>query len=446
MTFDPTKNLPGGFEGKVAAFILKRLPKEAFVVDERREKFPNEPWLWEIENINATRLPETAQHVQFGWAIAFFLNSFAWLPAAMAYSNKLFVQYPWSQALLILPIVAPVTIPWAIHRTLQAKIFSKAQLNLDHFPVASGTTLDGTISIPTALRLGDRVKLTLTCHEAITTGSGKSESTRTKALWTNTKTLPWDRDEHTATSQIPVHFELPQEMEGTTEPDTLFKTNARKIYWTLLVTAAIRGINLRALFKLPIYRTPDSPPLATPDFTHTTWQSMDATLSGSGIYHTETALGRHVLKTQVPRSFSPLFSAAIMFGIFGLFVYNMWDQSEFFFHWRIYISVVFFSMIAGVIRSLLFAVHIEVSREGLELKAGTIGFRRARVYTPDDIASLPIGYEASSGKRCDIHLHTVQGQETVLLRGLPNRAVAEELIARIMATLQIPSTDAVSNP
>lgn len=444
MAFDPMKKLPGGVQGHIMAAIIKRLPKEAFAAEERRELYPDKPWLWEAENITKTIVPESGDHVQAGWAIAFLLNAFAWVPIAVAHHNNFLSEYPWSQALILLPIAALLTLPWAIHRTLQAKIFSDARLCLENFPVVSGTTLDGNISVTAPLHLGDRVKLTLTCHESIRTGSGKSKQTKTKALWSNTQSLTWSREVHTAAIQIPVHFALPQEMEGTTEPDTLFQSTPRKIYWTLLVTAAIRGINLRALFKLPIYRTSDSPPLPPPDYAHVTWQSMEAKLSRVGIYHVESVNGHHVLRTRVPRSYGGVVSSVVILAIIGVAAYraSAYPDGSFpkqLFQENFVVQFLVLSIVAGAIRGFLYATRIEISPEGLELRAGIVGFRRARFFALEHIASLDTGYDeaTSSGKHCDIQLHTIQGQKAKLLSRLPDRSVAEELIALLMATLAV---------
>ncbi len=439
MTFDPTKNLPGGIEGKLVAYLLKFVPKEILAAEERREQFPDEPWLWETGEASTTILPYSGDKVKSAWGNAFFLNIFLWAPVLIAFNQNFISKYPWTQILVLLPILASLFLLWAAYQTLQKKTFATSQLCLDTSPLSAGTNLSGTIEVPVALRSADRVDFTLTCYEAITTGSGDSKRTKTNPLWTATQTLPWKRAEDTAGSPVPVHFELPHHIEGTSNPDSLYHRNPRKVYWSLWVIVFVRGLSMRAEYKVPIYRTQDSPPLAPPDYAHSTWQSMGAKLSVAGIYHSETTLGHHVFKTQVPRSISSLFATAIVFAILGFATFNFWNNSEYYTHSRTHGTVFLCLIVAGALRSLLFARRVEISRDGLELRAGTLGFRRTRIYTPEDIASLSIGYVHSSGKRCDIHLHTVHGQKAKLLCGLPDRAVAEELIALISATLVIPT-------
>jgi len=115
-------------------------------------------------------------------------------------------------------------------------------------------------------------QVTLSAVRTERAGSGSSESTWTRVLWQDEADVPGrlaadaDADADAAGPCVvaPVVFRVPEEAASTDHHD-----HGNEVAWTLEVQAREPGVDFRAVFAVPVYRTADSDrPESAADATH----------------------------------------------------------------------------------------------------------------------------------------------------------------------------------
>ena len=217
--------------------------------DQLRSVSPNEPWLWRPEwNRGTIRSGSKGKMISL-WVFAGFWNVIsAPIPFAIAeewgQDNKLILLG------LLFPVVGMGLLIVAIRVTLVWLKYGRTELVMRSVPGVIGGELVGAIRIPKPVDFEDRVTLTLSCIKKVTSGSGKNRSTSEKVMWRTEHQV--DRADVQVTQQtlMPVVFMIPYTCRETDEE--------KDVEWRLEARGATPGVDFRAQFEIPVFKTADS--------------------------------------------------------------------------------------------------------------------------------------------------------------------------------------------
>jgi hypothetical protein len=237
--------------GLLAALFHGR--KKQQELERLQGEHPSEPWLWRPDWA-AGRIEGSSRAKMFlAWGFALFWNliSYAVAPVAIV-EGYLKEDAAITLLVLIFPLVGAGLLVWAIRATIRHRKFGVSVFRMASVPGVIGRKLEGVILTNTIVRPDDAFHVTLASVNRITTGSGKSQSTRENIVWQEERELKRVHQVGRATA-IPVAFRLPQDVRqsDTTEPGD-------QIIWRLEARAEVPGVDYHASFDVPVFRTPES--------------------------------------------------------------------------------------------------------------------------------------------------------------------------------------------
>ena len=163
---------------------------------------------------------------------------------------------PWYLWLLAATGVVPAVI--AGYLIGRFRKFGISVFEMSPLPGVLGGPVAGTIRIPAKVETEAGFELVLQCIHQYTTGSGKQSSTHRDVLWEDSRHIDGSLSYGDET-MLPVRFAAPYE-----KPATDVAGGRNGYYWRLNVTAAAPGIDYKAVFDVPVRRTPQSAPAFVP--------------------------------------------------------------------------------------------------------------------------------------------------------------------------------------
>lgn len=239
--------------GGIVAALKGR--KKAAELDALKARHPAAPWLWRADWA-AGRIEDAGRGTMwFAWTFAVFWNLVS-APAAYFGAGEAMAKGDHAALLaLLFPAVGVGLLAWAVRATIRFRRFGSSRLELATTPAAIGRSLLGTVHAPAAVLSGEGFRLVLTCLRRITTGSGKSRSTREEILWQEEQRVP-GRPARTAVGMattVPVAFALPPDARPCDD------SNPRdQLLWRLAVSAEVPGVDYESTFEVPVFRTAES--------------------------------------------------------------------------------------------------------------------------------------------------------------------------------------------
>ena len=216
---------------------------------------PDEPWMWDPKQA-AGEIPsgsKTGAWVLTGFAV--FWNAIS-TPVLFAFHEEFFVKGNKGMLIaLIFPLIGFCMIGGVVYLWIRYFKFGNTRFLMQRVPGVIGGTLTGAIQVPRLLNAPDGVELTLRNVRRVTTGSGKHRSTTERELWTSTQQIHQPRTTPRGETLLPVQFTIPYECESRD------KSNSNnEVLWKLIAEAEVPGVDFKAEFDVPVYRTPDSNP------------------------------------------------------------------------------------------------------------------------------------------------------------------------------------------
>ena len=163
-------------------------------------------------------------------------------------------QMPWYLWLLAATGVIPAVI--AGYLIGRFRKFGVSVFEMSPMPGVLGGPVAGTVRIPAKVETEEGFKLALQCIHQYTTRSGKNSTTHRDVLWEDSRHIEGSLS-YGEETMVPVSFVAPYE-----KPATTVAGGSNGYYWRLDVTAAAPGIDYKAVFDVPVRRTPQS--VATP--------------------------------------------------------------------------------------------------------------------------------------------------------------------------------------
>jgi hypothetical protein len=357
-----------------------------------RTSNPETPWHWRPDWVAGVIKESRAGQALFLWPFAIFWNAVS-LPVWFLISRELVKQNRAVLITLLFPIIGVGLIAAAIYVTARRAKFGASTCTIDRIPLQPGTTFHGEVRLRSRQRPEAGFSFVLTSIRAITTGSGKSRSTRENVLWQETRVVSSSTAAPSPDGmRVPFSFELPPDAESTDERQT-----DNRVLWRLEVSAELPGVDYYAIFELPVFRTGHD-------------AELEAKVATYRLAHREEFVRRE-LPPDSQVTIEPLPSGGFEFRIrprrdFGSIAGSM----LFLIIWCGAIALmlnlgapilfpIFFALFAllilvGMIDAFFGRSVITAERAGLVIRRSWLGYARATNIAPSDIESIvikPIG-------------------------------------------------------
>lgn len=214
---------------------------------------PDEPWKWRADWAQGHALDGS---VNAAWGIALFAviwNLVAFPGGLLAWQAATKQGQPYAAIALLFPAVGIVVALLAAQAFLRHRRYGVSRFDLAVVPVPVGRTLSGTVR--TRLTTPPTGGFTLTLSALRITRTGTDNDTRTSVVWQEdaqaTGTLSSDGEGVRVV--VPVAIRIPAEAPSTDHSDA-----SDELSWKLEVKAATEGLDYRATFEVPVYRTEES--------------------------------------------------------------------------------------------------------------------------------------------------------------------------------------------
>ncbi len=217
--------------------------------DELKSLFPNEPWKWRPCWAQGV-IPSGAKGMTLGlWAVAAFWNAVS-APIPFVFleewgkGNKLILLF------LLFPLIGLGLLIAAIRASLVWLKYGRTELVMQSVPGVIGGELIGAIRLPQPIDFQDRVKLTLSCIKKVTTGRGDNRQTKENVLWQSEHEVDPNDVQVSQQTLILAAFTIPYTCQPTDED--------KDVQWRLEASAPTAGVDFRARFEVPVFKTADS--------------------------------------------------------------------------------------------------------------------------------------------------------------------------------------------
>lgn len=405
---------------------------------------PDEPWLWRDDWAKG----EIKTSGQLLWmAIACFAliwNAIS-LPALFAIPGvEAAKNNPLSLLVLLFPAVGLVLLLAAGYLFLRWRKYGNSVFQMAAVPGVIGGKLAGVIRTSACVRPERGYQVTLNCVHCYTSGSGKNSSNHQTVLWQDEQTIARGLAEaDPSQTAIPVLFAIPYDARPSDS-----QSSDDQLVWRLEVTADVPGIDYKASFEVPVFRTAES----RPDF------HLDE--SALAPYAAPVDPQRELAKAGAIKTVAPDGSARYVFprgrpwrAALGMTAFTaIWTGViALLLHFE---APILFPIVFGLFDALMILVLldvwcyrsvVDVSPRGLVIAAGLTGLGQPRSIEASQIAAIDFRQSMQVGTQAYGNLVIrVRGQKPVTAaKWLPSRRCAETMIRQWEETLTDPAGSTV---
>lgn len=211
-----------------------------------RAAHPDQPWMWNADWVSRRLTDQSRAGTALLWGFALLWTAIA-SPALLFVPDAIRKGHLLAWFGLLFPLVGIVLLANATRLTLRALRFRESTLVLDTVPVPIGGTLRGNLEVPHALTSVSGVMIRLVGMERRQSG----RDTTSRIVCHEERELEAGLVRHTADGTIiPIEIAVPADVPAT-DP-----TNEQlQMLWRLNVDAEVPGIDYRATFDVPIFKT-----------------------------------------------------------------------------------------------------------------------------------------------------------------------------------------------
>jgi hypothetical protein len=405
---------------------------------------PGEPWLWNAEWA-AGRITCSGKTLMFFLAgFALFWNLMS-APLLFILPGEIFEKgntAAWFG--MVFPAVGLGLIVAAAWAVLRWRKYGESIFQMASVPGVLGGSLAGVIRTSKPIEPDEGFRLVLRCIQQRTSGSGKNRSTTETTLWQDEQVVRRGLESPGAeSSAVPVLFAVPYD-----QPPSSAEEENPKIIWRLEARASVPGIDYRATFDVPVFKTKES----RPDF------ELDRSAVADYLAETDPAdaLRRSgVLCMEAPNGWGdryvfPMFRHVAVIAGLGAFlavwlgaIAAMWHLQA-----PILFPIVFglfaLLMIAGLADLMFYRSVVDVGRDGLRVRGGLFGLGRTHYFAADDLGGFGTNlddFDARQDLQAGSRLYfsvvaRCSGGRTVTLgKRLPDKRTAQAVIERMRASL-----------
>ena len=400
---------------------------------------PGRPWLWREDWAQGYAKPDWKSEAN----VRGLLGLLFLLVSAPSFAGA-FRQTPKGQEyvlliVLLFPLAGLFLVGQSLLLRLREAKFRNVRLTFSSLPGVIGGHFGGRVESAFLLPAGDPVNLVLSCVRSYVSDSGNHRSRWENVLWQSKQTVaPYVGGSGT---YLPVDFTIPYEARPTdgSNPND-------EIFWRLTATAVLPGLDFRAAFRVPIFKTEASDPAITAE---TIDAAETARVAGSEpadakIVAGASAEGGARFHLGAARNKGVAASVTI-FGIIclgsGLFFGITFSHS---FTW--FVGAIPLVLSGGVGLGLLaFAVWlwfgtitIDAVNRSLRIRSHCLGFSRTRSVNAAEIQKFELYPGMQSGDHVwyDLRIHLHNGAKITAASGM-DKSEAEWFVGELKKDLGI---------
>lgn len=372
---------------------------------------PGKPWLWREDWAQGYAKPDWQSEARLRGAVGLLILVVSGACVAGAVEETHKVRSYAALLVLLFPLVGLFLVGQSLLLRLREAKFRNLRLTFSTLPGVVGGHLGGRMESAFLLPAGSPVSLVLSCVRSYV-GGGDNRSRWENVLWQAKQTaVPYVGG---SGSYLPVDLAIPYDARATDASNP-----GDEIFWRLTATAALPGLDFRATFRVPVFKTDASDPAITAE---TLDAAETARLAGSKpadakIITAASAEGGVQFHLGPARN-KGVAAAMTIFGIVflggGLFFGVGIGQS---FTW--FVGVIPLAISGGVGMGLLaFAAWlwfgtttIGVVSRSLRIRSRCLGFSRSRTVNAAEIQKFELYPGMQSGDRVwyDLRIHLRTG-------------------------------------
>jgi hypothetical protein len=398
--------------------------------------YPGEPWRWRDAwadgQIRSSRLSLAVSLVAAAaWNL---LAAPLWLLALpeVKAGNR------WALLGLIIPGIGVLLALWAVISVLRWLKYHESVFQMAAVPGVIGGRLAGVVRTSHKLAPEDGFHLKLTCVNRITTRSGNNTSTSEQTVWEYEETVVHELAESDPDrSAIPVLFQIPYDCRPTDDENA-----DNRIFWRLEARAKVPGLDYRARFEVPIFKTPQSDPNFQPDpnalSEYLAPPDPQAQLREAGVRREPSPtgegwrfvfpLGRNLSAALGWMMIALVFSGATVFLAF---------QAPFFF--PIVFGLVSLVLLAVTQDLFFYRSVVDVSPRGLSVCGGPLGLGRLRWIDAANVTGIEsVSHMWSNNARYyDVEIVCADGKRVTAGKRILGNQRAELVVTQIQETMNL---------
>lgn len=396
---------------------------------------PDEPWLWQADWASGRVVCSRAGALFFvGFVVVWNLIS---VPVGWAaWRGEIPVLF-WA-----FPIVGLALAIGALLAVLRWWKYGRSVFEMASVPGVIGGSLAGVVRTSVKIVPERGFCLRLSCIRAVRRDNSRSSSR--SIVWQDEQLIGRDLLAAGEQSAIPVLFSIPFDCAPCDD-----RNWENMVHWELEVSAATPGMDYKASFSVPVFKTPASRPDFEADRSliapYVAPQDPATDLREAGVRRT-TAPDGEAVRFIFPRARNAGTALALTFTTLLLWAvpYGIWrfdpDRSL---GGMVFLAV--FLLVFGLVGLLLAFVAgelwlyrsvVDVSRRGLSVTAGLWRSRTTRI-AAGDVEQFELKSMMGSQNRryYDLVVRTRSGQRTTLGKHLPGRRLAEAVQRQVEEAL-----------
>jgi hypothetical protein len=415
------------------------------IVADLQATFPDSPWMWREDWAQSRCDSRLKTSVAATWIAALLWNGVC-VPLVYfgltTVSAEVLRKNPLILMAFIFPLAGIGMLIWAVRCTLRRIEFGRTCFTMSPPPGVIGGRLRGNIQARFSHGAAKGVQLKLSCVNRVVTGSGKNRSVWEKIRWREEQVIPPERlMPGPEGALIPVDFQIPN--------DALPCDNSNpndSILWILEADADVPGVNYLDTFEVPVFRTKDSPALATPvDRSNAFAAVPDGPAerpSGSKIIVQPSPAGGVMFKFPALRNPGAAFGTTAFFLIWSAVVWFLWTHAPFFFT---LIFGLFDALLLLIVLSLWLGSSVVTIEAGnVTVRGGLLSLGPRHVVPCSEISEIhiPIGMQmgnASGTPYYNIQLVCGDGRKITAGQSLRDKQEAEWLVAEMKKAAGLPA-------
>jgi hypothetical protein len=207
---------------------------------------PGKPWLWRDDWAQGYARPDWQSESATRGGVGLLVLLVSGPGVVLVHPPR---DHPYVALLvLVLPLAGLFLIGQSLLIRLRERKFRQVRLMFSTLPGVLGGHLRGRVESAFAFPSGAQLHLTLSCVHSYVSGSGDSRSRWEKVLWQAQQAgVPFVGGPG---SSVPVDFSIPYDVRETDAGNP-----ADEIFWRLTARAALTGLDFRASFRVPVFKT-----------------------------------------------------------------------------------------------------------------------------------------------------------------------------------------------
>jgi len=399
-----------------------------------QEQNPDKPWLHKPEWTAGKIKSSNKKSTYFALFFALFWNLISW-PIAISFIPEILKEKNYVFLFVFLfPLVGLGLIIWTVVLFTRWKKYGESVFTMNSNPGVVGGALKEIIVTKVNVKPEDGFKVELNCVNRYSSGTGKNRSTAERVLWQDEYLIKHEVFEDDITqSAIPVLFKIPFDLRETNEE------NLRDaIIWRLKISADVPGVDYKAIFEIPVFKTEESKENLEIDSSslnkYLGKTTGDSLLKSSGIISEKLMNGgvKFIFPTAGKKAI-PLFLFSL---VWGAIVVCLWIIESPPMIIKVIFTAILPLIIYGFLDRLLYKSEVSVSNGSISIMNGWMGICSEHNFSPSDIEEIKLEDATQSDKRIfsSIILITNSGKKITIARRIDDRLQARHIIDEIKKT------------